>query len=193
MSTTLIDGLKERISSSIAMYESVGIVLPGTNYPDLLQALFGCVKEKPNDRWVYITATRPFDNFMRLFGDMSKYPNVTFIDCISRSSGIVRTDEQCIYIESPTMLEKITMEAGNLLTQTPEGAEKYLILDSLTTLMIYNDPTLVTEFFYQLLNKARSEDVHTISLVVEEGELDKYINKLIYLNDKIIKVRDSFI
>jgi pyruvate-formate lyase-activating enzyme len=59
--------------------------------------------------------------------------------------------------------------------------------------MIYNDPTLVTEFFYQLLNKTRAEDVHTISLVVEEGELDKYINKLIYLNDKIIKVRDSFI
>ena len=193
MPTTLVEGLKERISTSISMYESLGIVLPGTNYVDLIQALFGCIKEHPNDVWVYITVTRPFESFIRLFGDLSRYPNVTFVDCISRASGIVRKDDQCVYIESPTMLEKVMMEVMNLFNRAPENAGKFLILDSLSTLMIYNDPSLVTEFFYQLLNKTRSENIHSISLVVEEGEGDKYINKLIYLNDKILKVRDTFI
>ncbi len=193
MTTTLIEGLKERISTSISMYESIGIILPGTNYTDLVQALFGCIKEHPNDVWVYITVTRPFDSFVKMFGDISRYPNVMFIDCISRASGIVRRDEQCIYIESPTMLERVAMELNNIFNKAPEGSGKHLVLDSLTTLMIYNDPSLVTEFFYQLLNKTRAEGIHSISLVVEEGELDKYINKLIYLNDKILKVRDSFI
>lgn len=193
MPTTLVEGLKERISTSISMYESLGIILPGTNYIDLTQALFACIKEHPNDAWVYITVTRPFESFIRLFGDISRYPNVTFIDCISRASGIVRRDEQCVYIESPTMLEKVMMETINLFNQAPENAGKFLILDSLSTLMIYNDSRLVTEFFYQLLNKTRSEGIHSISLVVEEGEGDKYINKLIYLNDKILKVRDTFI
>lgn len=193
MPTTLVEGLKERISTSISMYESLGIVLPGTNYVDLIQALFGCIKEHPNDVWVYITVTRPFESFIRLFGDLSRYPNVTFVDCISRASGIVRKDDQCVYIESPTMLEKVMMEVMNLFSRAPENAGKFLILDSLSTLMIYNDPSLVTEFFYQLLNKTRSENIHSISLVVEEGEGDKYINKLIYLNDKILKVRDTFI
>lgn len=193
MPTTLVEGLKERISTSISMYESLGIVLPGTNYVDLIQALFGCIKEHPNDAWVYITVTRPFESFIRLFGDISRYPNVTFVDCISRASGIVRKDDQCVYIESPTMLEKVMMEVMNLFSRAPENVGKFLILDSLSTLMIYNDPSLVTEFFYQLLNKTRSENIHSISLVVEEGEGDKYINKLIYLNDKILKVRDTFI
>ena len=193
MPTTLVEGLKERISTSISMYESLGIVLTATNYTDLIQALFGCIKEHPNDVWVYVTVTRPFESFIRLFVDLSRYPNVTFIDCISRASGIVRKDDQCVYIESPTMLEKIMMEVINLFSKAPENAGKFLILDSLSTLMIYNDPSLVTEFFYQLLNKTRSENIHSISLVVEEGEGDKYINKLIYLNDKILKVRDTFI
>jgi len=193
MVTTLVEGLKERISTSISVYESLGIVLPGTNYVDLIQALFGCIKSHPKDTWVYITVTRPFESFLRMFGDLSKYPNVTFVDCISRASGIVRRDDQCIYIESPTMLEKVTMEVNNLFSKVPQGVGKYLILDSLTTLMIYNDVSLVTEFFYQLLNKTRAEGIHSISLVVEGGEEDKYINKLIYLSDKILKVRDTFI
>ncbi|HEC81807.1 MAG TPA: hypothetical protein ENI42_05225 [Thermoplasmatales archaeon] len=193
MSTTLIDGLKERISTSISMYESVGLVLPGTNYTDLVQALFGCIKEHPQDAWVYVTVTRPFESFIKMFGDLSRYPNVKFIDCISRASGIARNDEQCIYIESPTMLEHVTMELNSIFAKAPEASGRYLVIDSISTLMIYNDPALVTEFFYQLLNKTRAEGIHTISLTVEEGETDKYINKLIYLNDKIIKVRDTFI
>ncbi|HEC94724.1 MAG TPA: hypothetical protein ENI45_02010 [Thermoplasmatales archaeon] len=193
MSTTLVDGLKERIATSISMYESVGLILPGTNYSDLVQALFGCIKDHPQDVWVYVTVTRPFESFVKMFGDLSRYPNVTFIDCISRASGIARRDDQCTYIESPTMLEKVTMELNNIFANAPQGSGKYLILDSLTTLMIYNDAALVTEFFYQLLNKTRADGIHSISLAVEEGETDKYINKLIYLNDKIIKVRDTFI
>ena len=193
MVSTLVEGLKERVLTSISMYQSVCVVLPGTNYQDLIQAIFNCMREKHTDQWVYITVTRPFDNFVKMFGDLSRYPNVVFIDCISRSSGIMKRDDQCIYIESPTMLERITMEIKHIFRNASEDMEKFIVLDSLTSLMIYNDPTLVIEFFYQLLNRARSEDIHMLSLVVEEGELDRHINKLIYLNDKIIKVRDTFI
>lgn len=175
------------------MYQSLGIVIPGTNYTDMVRALFDCIKDHPAGVWIYITVTRPFESFVKLIGDMHNFPNVSFIDCISRASGIVRKDDKCVYIESPTMLENIMMEAMNLFSKAPPNSEKFLILDSLSALMIYNDSSLVTEFFYQLLNRARCEDIHTISLVVEEGEEDKNINKLVYLNDKILKVRDTFI
>ncbi len=191
--TALVEGLKEKISSSISMYQSLGIVIPGTNYNDIVHALFDCIKEHPSDMWVYITITRPFDSFARLIKDIRVIPNVTFIDCISRASGIVKKDGRCVYIDSPTMLENIMMETMNIFERIPQDTGKYLILDSLSALMIYNDSSLVTEFFYQLLNRARCEDIHTISLVVEEGEEDKSINRLIYLNDKILKVRDTFI
>ena len=119
--------------------------------------------------------------------------NIKFIDCISRAAGIIRSDPNCIYIESPTMLEKIGLEIMNIFKEVEEDTDKYLLIDSLSNLMIYNDPEIVTEFFYHILNRTRARDIHNISLAIEEEGLEKHLNRLIYLNDKILRVRDSFI
>ncbi len=91
------------------------------------------------------------------------------------------------------MLEKLGLEIINIFKEVDENVSKYLVMDSLSNLIIYNDPELVTEFFYQMINKTRARDVHIISLALEEEGMDKHINRLIYLNDKILKVKDSFI
>lgn len=194
MVNTLIEGLKERISKAITINQSVGVVLPGNNYSDLVQALFEYIKSRTEDAWVYVTITRPFETIAKQFGDVSNGKNIKFIDCISRAAGISTVNPKCIFVESPTMLEKLDLEITNIFKEVDENTKKYLIIDSLSTLIIYNDPEIVTEFFYHLANKTRAKNIHTISLAIEEeGEVDKYLNKLIYLNDKILKVRDSFI
>ena len=85
--------------------------------------------------------------------------------------------------------EKISMEIINIFhdANVEENINKYLVIDSLSALMIYNDPETVTEFFYHLINKTRTENIHSISLVVEEEETNKYLNKIIFLNDKILE------
>ena len=52
---------------------------------------------------------------------------------------------------------------------------------------------LLQNFFIYIINRTRAKNIHMVSLAIEEEELDKYLNRLIYLNDKILKVRDSFI
>ena len=37
MASVLVDGLMERISSAIDLNQSIGILLPGPNYQDLIQ------------------------------------------------------------------------------------------------------------------------------------------------------------
>ena len=73
-----------------------------------------------------------------------------------------------------------------------EDVKKYLVIDSLSALMIYNNPKTAKAFFQHLINKTRVEDIHIISIALEE-EVDDYIKKIIFLNDKIIKVKESFI
>ncbi len=192
MANTLIDGLKERISKAITVNQSVGIIFPGNNYSDLVQALFEYMYSRPEDAWVYVTITRPYENIIKQFGDLSDNKNIKFIDCISRAAGISKVDPNCIFIESPTMLEKLGLEIINIFKKVDEDTTKYLIIDSLSNLIIYNDPEIVTEFFYHMVNKTRVRNIHTVTLAIEE-DVDKYLNKLIYLNDKILKVRDSFI
>ncbi len=193
MPNTLIDGLKERLSNAITVNQSVGILLPGNNYSDLTQALFEYMRSRPEDAWVYLSITRPYDNIVKNFKDIPERKNIKFIDCISRAAGIPPDEKDCIYIESPSLLEKIILEITDIFRDLEDDVNKYLIIDSLSSLIIYNDTSLVTEFFTHLSNRTRALGIHTITLVIEE-ETDENINKTLYLkSDKIIKVRESFI
>ncbi|KYK30448.1 MAG: hypothetical protein AYK22_03750 [Thermoplasmatales archaeon SG8-52-3] len=193
MVNVLIDGLKERISNAIKINQSIGIILPAANYPDLIQALFERISSNPEEAWVYVTVTKPCENIINQFDFLKDVKNIKFVDCISRAAGINKANDNCIFVESPTMLEKIGLEIINVFKEVDEKVKKYLVIDSLTNLIIYNDPDIVTEFFYHIINRTRTRNIHTISLAIEEEELDKYLTRLIYLNDKILKVRDSFI
>ena len=193
MANVLIDGLKERISNAIKINQSIGILLPGNNYADLVQALFERIHDNTDEFWVYLTVTKPYENLTKQYDYLKQSNNVKFIDCISRAAGISKTDQNCIFVESPTMLEKISLEIINQFKEVDDDAKKYLVIDSLSNMIIYNDPEIVTEFFYHILNRTRAEDIHMISLAIEEEGLNQHLNRLIYLNDKILKVRDSFI
>jgi len=193
MANILIDGLKERISNAFKINQSIGILLPGNNYSDLLQAIFEHIINQPEDAWIYVTVAKPYDILLKQYSFLPDANNIKFIDCISRAAGILRSDPNCVYIESPTMLEKIGLEIMNMFKEVDEDVKKYLILDSLTNLILYNDPGIVTEFFYHIVNITRVKNIHTISLAIEEEGLEKHLNRLIYLNDKILRVRDSFI
>lgn len=193
MANVLIDGLKERISNAIRINQSIGILLPGNNYSDLVQALFEYIHGKPEEAWVYVSVTKPYDTLVKQYEYLSDAKNIKFVDCISRAAGILRSDPNCVYIESPTMLEKLGLEIINIFKEVDEDTKKFLVIDSLSNLIIYNDPDIVTEFFYHIVNRTRARDINTISLAIEEEGMEKHLNRLIYLNDKILKVRDSFI
>ena len=189
----LIDGLKERISNAIKINQTIGIILPGSNYPELQQAMFEYINSRPEDAWVYVTVTKPYETLTKQFDFLEECKNIKFIDCISRAAGIHKASPNCIYIESPSMLEKLGLEIMNTFKEVDPNVNKYLIIDSLSNLIVYNDPDIVTEFFYHITNRTRAREIHTISLAIEEEGLTQYLNRLIYLNDKILKVRDSFI
>jgi len=193
MANVLIDGLKERISNAIKLNQSIGIILPASNYPDLIQALFERIHNASDEAWVYITVTKPCNTLINEYEFLRDAKNIRFIDCISRAAGITHASSNCVLVESPTMLEKLGLEIMNVFKEVDDGTERYLVIDSLTNLIVYNDPEIVTEFFYHIINRTRAKNIHTISLAIEEEGLDKYLNRLIYLNDKILKVRDSFI
>ena len=193
MANILIDGLMERISSAIAVNQSVGILLPGPNYQELIQALFERIQSKPDEAWVYVTVTKPFQNISNRLPFITEMRNIRFIDCISRAAGISKATKNVIFVESPTMLEKIGLEIMNIFKEVDPKTKKYLVIDSLTNLIIYNDPKIVTEFFNQLINRTRARDINTISLAIEEEGMESCLNRLVFLNDKILKIRDSFI
>ena len=103
------------------------------------------------------------------------------------------SNPNCTFIESPAQLEKILLEIMSAFRDLENDVQKYLVIDSLSSLLTYNNVSLVTEFFTHLWNRTKLEDIHSISLSIEE-EMEENINKILYLkSNKIIKVRESFI
>jgi hypothetical protein len=190
MVDAVIEGIRERVAAAIRVNQSVGIQVPENRHGDLLEAVFTSMCRNTTDIWAFVTVSKTYDYLAKTFKESADHANIKFIDCISRAAGITEVYNNCIYIESPAMLEKLILEILNTFKGTKKDVEKFIVIDSLSALMIYNDPGIIREFTSLVMNRSRSENIHVISVLVEE-EMDS--NKLIQLNDKIIVLRDSFI
>lgn len=190
MVDTVIEGIRERICAAIQVNQSVGIQVPENRHEDLIEAIFDSMHRNPQDIWTFITASKTFNYLKKRFKENAQNPNVKFIDCISRAAGISDNSNNCIFLESPVMLENLILEIINNFKNQKSDIDKYIVVDSLSALMIYNDPEIIREFISLVMNRSRAENIHVVSILVEE-EMDS--NKLIQLNDKIIVLRDSFI
>jgi archaellum biogenesis ATPase FlaH len=190
MVDAVIEGIRERIAAAIQVNQSVGIQVPENRHGDLQEAIFDSMCRNTHTTWTYVTVSKTFDYLSKTFKEGTKQTNIKFIDCISRAAGISDVATNCIYVESPVMLEKIILETLNNFKGMKRDLDKYIVIDSLSALMIYNDPEIIREFMSLVMNKSRSENIHVVSILVEE-EMDS--SKLIQLNDKIIVLRDSFI
>jgi hypothetical protein len=190
MVDAVIEGIKDRVSVAIKVNQSVGIQVPENRHGDLLEALFNFMFSNPNDVWTFVTASDTYDHISKTFKEISEHPNIKFIDCISRAAGVSELQSNCTYVESPTMLEIVSLEIMNNFRGVDDGVEKYVVVDSLSALMIYNDPEIIREFVSLLMSRTRSKNIHVATILVEE-EVDS--NRLIQMNDKIVVLRDSFI
>jgi len=190
MADAIIEGIRERVAAAIRVNQSVGIQVPENRHEDLLGAVFTSMFSNNHDVWTFVAVSKTFDYMAKTFKEIDQFDNIKFIDCVSRAAGISTLHNNCTYIESPVMLEKLILEILNNFKGIKHEVDKYVVIDSLSALMIYNDPEIIREFIALLMNRSRSENIHVISILVEE-ELDS--NRLIQLNDKIIVLRDSFI
>ena len=190
MVDAVIEGIKDRVSVAIKVNQSVGIQVPENRHDDLLEALFNFMLSNPNDVWTFVTASDTYDHISKTFKEISEHSNIKFIDCISRAAGVSELQSNCTYVESPTMLEIVSLEIMNNFRGVDDEVEKYVVIDSLSALMIYNDSEVIREFVSLLTSRARSKNIHIVTILVEE-EVDS--NRLIQMNDKIVVLRDSFI
>ena len=193
MENSLVQGLKDRITTATGTYQSVGIVLPSNNYTELNNALFDYISSRPDQQIIYVTITKPYHLISKKFQDIIEKSSVTFVDCVSRAAGIKTNEGCCYFLDSPSQLEQLLLIVVNNVKGYDGNQKPLVVLDALSTLSLYNDGLLVTEFFSHLLNNLYLYDAHVLSFCLEE-EMNEYMNKMLYLkNEKIIKLKESFI
>lgn len=135
---------------------------------------------------IVITTNKPGQNLLESMKNSGIDSSKLFIiDVVSKRSGEEEAAEQNItYVDSPENLTEL--DAGiNEFLEMVQGEVRFLILDSLSTLLVYNSDRTVERFMHSLSGKMRAKEFKAVFTLVSEtrpetlGILSQFCDKVI--------------
>ena len=155
------------------------VVVSAKNYQKVNIEILKDLVDVKNTPGVYVTLNKPYDIINRVL-EKEKIDTrmIIFIDCISRVAGSEsKKVKNCLYIGSPEKLSDISVAIDQAVNALP-GAEKFIFLDSLSTLLIYNREGTVARFIHFIAGKIRALKVKGVIISIEKESDKSLINDL---------------
>ena len=137
---------------------------------------------------VYVTVNRPYTKLLEVFKknkiDVSK---LIFIDAITAVAvSDIKDEENCIFIQHPSDMTNLGVAVLETLKAIP--GEKFLLVDSISTLLSYNSAEKVTHFLHSLAGKLSVLKATGLFLALE-GETEKLVEDVTsQFCDKIVEL-----
>ncbi len=144
---------------------------------------------KDNIPGVYVTLNRPYENVKRQLGNRKiDFTKIIFIDAVTKTvSGRVEKTPDCLYIGSPQNLSDMSIAMDQAIMAIPTK-DKFLFFDSLSTLLLYNDVSVVAKFVHFLSGKMRVWKVRGIIISLRQKKDKELIEELREFCDMIINL-----
>lgn len=118
---------------------------------------------------VYISVNKPFSILHDRFRNAGiKDELIIFIDAVTNQEDATKKEsEHCFYLDSPENLSDISIAISQAV-EAIEHKEKFIFLDSLSTLLVYNDAETIVKFIHFLISKMRVWKVNGIILSLKK-------------------------
>ena len=183
MKKTLENEIKKLPDNFVVM-----AIVPFKNFEEANLHLLSIVINKYNSKGSYITINRPYKSMVKLLKKENiNSKNIFFIDCITKETEVETKTNNCRFIGSPNNLTEIAIALDPIFK---DGKHKYIFLDSLDTLSVYNSVNSVIKFAHFLTSKVRLHDISGIMLAVHENSDQKLVMELAQFCDKVIDLRE---
>jgi len=179
------------------IFSSGSIVLVSMKSSDRMESLLSILDDLVVNKGmggVIISVSGPYEMIYSEMEEAGIPPeDVHFIDCISLMAGKLMGEksDRAVFVENPSSLEEISMYLDRMLLNV-ESDKKFLILDSLSSLMIYNSEKTVKEFGHFLINKVRLADHKGILMSIERKGTEGLVHDLIPMCDAAIRWTDEY-
>lgn len=136
---------------------------------------------------IYVSVNRPAVSLVELFRARGlPLEKIYFVDCVSEmSSGETRRTERVIFT-SPTNLTAISISVNEMIRGIP--GDKFVLFDSLATLLIYNNVGTIERFSHFITNRIRLANLRGVLLSIEKDMNKDLLNTLKSFCDEIIRV-----
>ena len=186
----LEDKLADVSSGSIVILE-----FPAEENQIKLAAEFLKFKEKNGSYGVYVSSNRPTNNLIEKvegYGyDLKKgleEGRVWVVDLVSKNVGDAEVGG-VIYVSSPSELSATQMAIEKAINRTKgKDGPSWLLLDSITTLLVFNSPDSLLEFLHFLLGRLRVLGFDGFIFTVREGTDAKVTATIRQLCDATIRL-----
>jgi len=139
--------------------------------------------EEENISGVYVTLNKPYETMISTFKENNiDTKMILFIDAITKIvGGNVKKKGNCLFIGSPEKLSDISIAMDQAVMSLPQ--EKFVFFDSLSILLLYNNPRIVAKFIHFLSGKMRVWHVRGIIISLRKKEDKELIKELLQFCD----------
>lgn len=115
-----------------------------------------------------------------------------FVDCYSKHVGIAKSNTVFIIrVSGPTALNEISLALSQILKAMPAKSNKRVIIDSISTLLLYNSLSMVLELVQVLNGKSKSNNANVLFLVEEGTHKESDIATLTSMTDCVFHFKEE--
>lgn len=166
-------------------------VINARKYHQLHPRLLRTVIEEKKFAGIYVTVNKPYEILVKNLKDNGiNTENIFFIDAITKSvSEEIRISEDCLYIPSPSRLTDLSIALSQALGGMRRKESKFIFIDSLSTLLIYNSFDVISKFIHFLISRLRLFGLVGIIISIEKQVDERMLNLLTEMCDEIVEVR----
>jgi len=143
---------------------------------------------KDKNLCLYVAVNQPYKRMKKILENgMIDTNRVFFIDCITETSGgKAERVKNCLFVNSPSSLTELGISITQALQAMP--GDKFLFVDALSTLVIYNSPKSLARFSHFLMTRVKLLGLAGIFMVVEKEMGEVLLSQVKQFCDKVIKV-----
>ena len=186
---TIIEEMIETIDKSLKDETEPGISLVLTSakkYNDANVALTEYMVNTKGIPGVYVTLNKPYRTMKKNLEGKVDLRMLIFIDAITKSTGgKINKDDECLYLDTMQNLTDLGVAIDQAIRAIP-SEDKFLLFDSLSTLLIYSQVGSVSKFVHFLTGKIRALGVNGVLLSLVHGEEDEFLSQLSMFCDQTI-------
>jgi len=134
---------------------------------------------------IYISLSKPYSSIKKnLEINRIDAKHILFIDCITKSVSTPQKHKDIAYVHSPADLTGLGIALGEFMEYI--SSNKFLLIGSLNTLLIYNKMNIVAAFVGSITGKSAVWGIKNV-IVASPGN-EEFIKKITPFFDKLVRI-----
>ena len=175
--------------ASVAKKKGIYVIIsPPNKYKSVNATVLKYYTVKKKKNGIYVSLNKGYESVIENLKEKGvEISKLYFIDGITRTIDKEKEAENCTFVPNPGALTELSL---GIATAAKTKKFDFLFLDSINTLLIYNDLKTTEKFTHYLTAMIRSANIGGILLSLDEESSNKLIQIITQFCDDSIDMRN---